>query len=279
MDYSFKPTTNGRAALAACMALGNPPDICRVAFGSGRISETANLADQHELLEFVADGTIGNRRHKDDHFYFTIQYLNSAHPDVKTFYLSEFIVYIKDPETGGETDLLYGTLGDYSLPVPQYHETNPPSVFDLPLALVVSDEVEVKISAPPGLVTYDDLQEAVAQALGEAAGGSGNLLTEADKAVPGGLATLDEDGLVPEAQLRYTRYVAATRPRDPDKPAYGLGGGGDDGGDQSVALKVGQYTGTADIAAVVSGVTYDAKNLGFDGEDNPDGTIIIKTEE
>ncbi|MDO5765400.1 MAG: hypothetical protein Q4P84_06865, partial [Elusimicrobiales bacterium] len=91
MDYSFKPTTNGRAALAACMALGKPPDICRVAFGSGRISETANLADQHNLLEFVSDGTIGNRRHKDDHFYFTIQYLNSAHKDVKTFYLSEFI--------------------------------------------------------------------------------------------------------------------------------------------------------------------------------------------
>lgn len=279
MDYSFKPTTNGRAALTACMALGKPPDICRVAFGSGRISETANLADQHELLEFVSDGTIGNRRHKDDHFYFTIQYLNSAHPDVKTFYLSEFIVYIKDPETGEETDLLYGTMGDYRLPVPQYHEDIPPSVFDLPLVLVVSDEVEVRVSAPPGLVTYDDLQEAVAQALGEAAGGSGNLLTEADKAVPGGVATLDESGLVPEAQLPFTRYVVATRPRDPDKPTYGLGGGGDDGGDQIVALKVGQYTGTADIAAVVSGVTYDAQNLGFDGEDNPDGTIIIKTEE
>lgn len=170
MDYSFKPTTHGRAVLAACMSLGERPDICRVAFGSGRISETANLADQHELLEFVADGTIGSRRHKDDHFCFTIQYLNSAHPDVGTFYLSEFIVYIRDPETGEETDLLYGTLGDYRLPVPQYHDAIPPSVFDLPLVLVISDEVTVQISAPPGLVTYDGLQEMISEALGEAGG-------------------------------------------------------------------------------------------------------------
>ena len=70
-----------------------------------------------------------------------------------------------------------------------------------------------------------------------------------------------------------------TRVRDPDKPTYGLGGGGDDGGDQSVALKVGPYTGTAEISVVVSGDTYDAENLGFDGENDPDETIIIKTEE
>lgn len=165
MDYKFKPTTNGREALAACLALGVAPDICRVTFGSGTVSEDTNLADVHALLEPVADGTIGSRRHKDDRFYFTIQYTNRDHKATPTFYLSEFIVFIRDPVTGEETDLLYGTLGSYKIPVPQYHETIPPSIFDLPLVLVISDEVTVEVSAPPGLVTYADLQDAVGQAL------------------------------------------------------------------------------------------------------------------
>ncbi len=159
MECGFKPTTNGRAALAACMALAKPPDICRVAFGSWKIQKDANLADQHTLLQYVADGTITSRKHEDDRFYFTIQYANNAYPDIETFYLSEFIVYIKNPETGKETDLLYGTMGDYRLPVPKYHAGILPSVFDLPLMLVIADSVEVRISAPPGLVTYEELQK------------------------------------------------------------------------------------------------------------------------
>lgn len=169
MDYSFKPTTNGRKALTACMDLAAAPNICRVAFGSGLVAEDVNLADQHSLVAYVADGTIASRRHQDDHFYFTIQYANNAHQDVETFYLSEFIVYIRDPDTGEETDLLYGTLGDYRLPVPKYHAGLAPSVFDLPLVLVVSDEVSVEVSAPPGLVTYEDLENAVEQAVGDMA--------------------------------------------------------------------------------------------------------------
>jgi len=167
LDYSFKPTTNGRAVLSTCMALAKPPDICRVAFGSGKIPEDANLAGQHTLLQYVADGTIANRGHKDDRFSFTIQYANNQHPEIETFYLSEFIVYIKDPETGEETDLLYGTMGDYRLPVPKYHAGIAPSVFNLPLALVISDSVEVLISAPFGLVTYEEIQkvEALFEAL------------------------------------------------------------------------------------------------------------------
>ncbi len=67
------------------------------------------------------------------------------------------------------------------------------------------------------------------------------------------------------------RHVVAARPRAAGKPNYGLDG--------SVALETGPYTGTAAVAVAVSGVLYDAKNLGFDGESNPDGTILMKTEE
>lgn len=100
----------------------------------------------------------------------------------------------------------------------------------------------------------------------------------AEKGAPGGVATLDSGGMVPEVQLRWRRRVIAVRERDPGKPDYGLGGGGADGGAVSVALDVGPYTGTAEVSAVVSGVVYDAHNLSFDGESAPGGTLIIKQE-
>lgn len=157
MDYTYKPTTHGRAVMAACMALEKPLKIVRVAFGSGKVDEDTNLADVHELLEYVSDGAVAERRHEDDRFYLTAQYANKAHPDVKMFMLSEFIVYTEDPETGAETDLLYGTLGDYRQPVPAHNPAFPPSVFNFPLELIISDEVQISVSAPAGLVTYTEL--------------------------------------------------------------------------------------------------------------------------
>ena len=55
MEYTYKPTTNGRAVMAACMALEKPFHITRVAFGSGRVDEDANLADQHDLIQYAAE--------------------------------------------------------------------------------------------------------------------------------------------------------------------------------------------------------------------------------
>ena len=161
MEYSYKPTTHGRNVMAAYMALGTKPfHITRVSFGSGRVDEETNLADVHELQEFVTDGAIAERIHKDERLFLTIQYANSEHRDAPTFLLSEFIIYVEDPETGEETDFIYGTLGDYRQPVPAYNPAYPPSVFNFPLELILSDEIQVNISAPAGLVTWEDLQKA-----------------------------------------------------------------------------------------------------------------------
>lgn len=164
MDYAFKPTTNGRAVTAACAALEKPLRITRVAVGSGMVPENVNLADVHELYQYVAEGTISERRHEDDRLYLTVQYANSEHPEQPTFVLSEFIVYAEHPETGAETDLLYATLGDYRQPVPAYHPGIPGSVFNYPMVIVVSDEIEVEIAAAPGLVTQDQLEKALSEA-------------------------------------------------------------------------------------------------------------------
>ena len=157
MEYSYKPTTHGRSVMAACMALEKPLKIRRVAFGSGKVDEGVNLADVHELISYVSDGAVAERRHENERLYLTVQYANKDHPDVKMFMLSEFIVYTEDPETRGETDLLYGTLGDYRQPVPAYNQAIPPSVFNFPLELIISDEVQISVSAPAGLVTHAEL--------------------------------------------------------------------------------------------------------------------------
>lgn len=161
MEYSYKPTTHGRSVMAACMALEKPLKITRVAFGSGKVADGVNLADVHELLAYVSDGAVADRRHENDRFLLTIQYANIQHKDVKTFLLSEFIVYTKNPETEEETDLLYGSLGDYRQPVPAYNPAYPPSVFNFPLELIISDEINVSVSAPAGLVVHDELIEAL----------------------------------------------------------------------------------------------------------------------
>lgn len=159
MNYIYKVTTHGRAVMAACMALEKPMKITRIAFGSGKVSEEINLADVHELLAFVSDGAITERRHEADRLFLTIQYANQDHQDVKKmFLLSEFMLFTEDPESGTETDLMYGTLGDYRQPVPAYHPAFSPSVFSFPLVLVISDEVHVDVSAPVGIATYYDLE-------------------------------------------------------------------------------------------------------------------------
>lgn len=260
-EYAYKPTTHGRAIMAACMAMEKPFHITRVAFGCGKVDVDTNLANVHKLLEYVSEGTVTERRHQDNRFEFTIQYANSAHQNIKTFLLSEFVVYAEDPTTGGETDLIYGSLGDYRQPVPAYNPRFPPSVFNFPLTLILSDDLIVAVSAPSGLVTHEELAQTVERALNSSAG------------APGGNATLDSAGMVPAQQLPWQRRVISTRSRDPGKPTYGLGG------EVAAVLSVGPYTGTAPCSAVVSGTEYDALNLSVNGDTAPDGTIILKKAE
>lgn len=159
MDYCYKVTTHGRAVMAACMALEQPMKITRVAFGSGKLDPDVNPADQHELLHFIANGTVAERRHEADRLFITIRYANNEHTDVtKMFLLSEFMLYVENPENGQETDLMYGTLGDYRQPVPAYTPAYSPSIFSFPLILVISDDVHVDVDIPAGIATYYDLE-------------------------------------------------------------------------------------------------------------------------
>lgn len=159
MDYGFKLTTHGEALIAACMDLSAPLKITRAAVGSGLAG--GSLAETHALVHYIADASIGERRHEGNQLFLSVQYRNDAHPELEDFVLSEFIVYAQDPETGADTDLLYATLGDSRQPVPGFRNGFPASVWTFPMILTVSGELQVNVSASPGLVTALDLQEAM----------------------------------------------------------------------------------------------------------------------
>lgn len=164
MEYGFKITTHGRALLAACAALGEGLTITRVEVGQGMPPEGTDLEDVHQLYDYVADGAISERKHEEDLLYLTVQYANSEHPQQDSFTLSEIMIFATDPETEQETDLVYASLGSYSQPVPIYDPNLQASVFSFPLKFVLSDDINVTVAAPAGLVTYDDLTSAVHEA-------------------------------------------------------------------------------------------------------------------
>ena len=159
MNCGFKPTIHGEALISACMDLGAPLKITRAAVGSGMAG--GSLADIHALVHYIADADIADRRHEGNRLFLSVQYRNDAHPEIKDFVLSEFIVYAQDPETGQDTDLLYATLGDSRQPVPAFRNGFPASVWTFPLVLTVSGDLQVNVTASPGLVTSLDLQDAI----------------------------------------------------------------------------------------------------------------------
>ena len=94
-----------------------------------------------------------------------------------------------------------------------------------------------------------------------------DLSLSAHKSNPAAHGELFED-----FEARHVRRVIATRVRDPSRPAYGLGGGGD----TAVVLDVGPYTGGTEVSVIISGEEYDAKNMSANGENVPDGTLILQ---
>lgn len=158
MDRSYRITTNGVAVIAACLAGEKPLTLTRAAIGSGKVPEGQDLREVHALVSRVADATIGERTRVGNAFHVSVQYANSAHPEQEAFSIAEFMLYASDPETGGETDFAYGTLGDFAQPVPKYDPAAPECVFTFPLILAVSPDLQIQVTASPGVVTYADLE-------------------------------------------------------------------------------------------------------------------------
>lgn len=83
------------------------------------------------------------------------------------------------------------------------------------------------------------------------------------------------DPLAHEGLFPRIGFVAGERVRDSWRPEYGLGGGGEEGGERSVTLETEAYTGRAYLTVVVSGKEYDGVNLETEKEVAEDGTLIV----
>lgn len=157
MDYGYKITTNGRKILAACGDLEKPLRLTRAAVGTGRVDADEDLAKVHDLIQYAVEASVADRRHEEDRLFMTVRYSNEDHKETGVFTLSEFMVWAMNPETGQEADFLYATLGDFCQTVPAYNENFPASVLSYPMVLAISSDLEVIITASPGLVTWQDL--------------------------------------------------------------------------------------------------------------------------
>ncbi len=124
-----------------------------------------------------------------------------------------------------------------------------------------------KAIAGGDVVTTPELEEALKEI-------SEDMLTRQE--AKGYVEDHDKDPLAHEGVFPRIGFVAGERVRESWRPGYGLGGGGEEGGENGVVLELEDYTGTKDITAIVSGKEYDSKNLGTDGVESPNGTIIIK---
>lgn len=186
------------------------------------------------------------------------------------FYWRELAVEIPDPDDGPIAYCYANAFdqADYIDPAANTLERL------LTVGLIVSDAANINVTIDESLVfpTYEDVKAELV-----------SKLDTVDRGAVNGVAPLDEAGKVPDGYIGVNlprMRVVARRQRDPAKPGYGLGGDGPEppqGG--AAALELRSYTGGAEHTAIVSGVEYDALNIGTDGEDIPDGTIIIRQEE
>lgn len=98
--------------------------------------------------------------------------------------------------------------------------------------------------------------------------------------VPGAYATVEMlESLEKKLVDRIGFKTVAMYERDPSKPNYlgGSEGGGAGDAENAVTLNASGYTGTADIAVIMSdGVVYDAENMSRDLQSAENGSLIIK---
>lgn len=162
MEYGFKITKQGQQVLLACADLGRPLEIPRVVVGSGRAAEGAKLSEMTELVCYEAEAAVGRRNREGSRLTMEIQYSNASNPEKSAFELAEFLVYVKDPESGGVSAFLYATLGDYRQPMPAYQPDRPASTWEFVLEILLSDEISVVVTAPPGQASYASVLDAIA---------------------------------------------------------------------------------------------------------------------
>lgn len=196
--YGFVITTAGEALLARATA-GAALTITGVQVGSGAVSDaaaakalTALVAPEQQATSTVpiADG---------GQVSMVVQYSNDQGDGLaEGFILREFGVFGKIQ--GDETAVLffYAALGEQAQPVAPFSQGL--DVHRFPVAWAVTDGAQVTLGYPAGAFVSADALE--------------DYIPKADKGKPGGVATLGEDGKIPQSQLPELGYDPAGTAED-----------------------------------------------------------------
>lgn len=232
-----------RALIAKVLAGRCKMEYTRVAVGKGTIPEGMTPGTMDGPADYVMDGILtGVSNPVDGECQISVQ-INSK--DVETgFHATCIVLYANDPDLG-EIPYTYLVLENEPEWIrPASAVVGKLATFDIIAAVGAVDTVSAVID-PEAIATMVNVEQLI--------------------------QAHDNDPNAHSSQWK----VIATRIRDPAKPAYGLGGGGDQT-EVAVALDTGAYTGGTEVSVIVDGIEYDAKNMSVTGETAPDGTLIIK---
>lgn len=216
--------------------------FCGAAAGDGKIPEGMTPSDMNDLAHYVTDAEIiGVDNQQNGEAVVTVTIDSKGRK--QGVFVTEVIVYAMDPDEG--------KIGYCYLPLQEDPEWIRPegsaigkiATFDMITIVSAVSSVSAFIS-PTGLVTTAQLDA---------------------------VRAIAQDAFT-AAQTAVTHRTVATRVRDPSKPTYGLGDGGDT---VAVALETVPYTGAAEVTVSVDGNEYDV-NMSTDGANAPDGTLIIR---
>lgn len=239
--YGCTVTKAGRELLAKLMASKLPLVITNVMVGSGKCPDELFPSDLTGLIQPIAQGTSTVPTYSGDTINMTVEYRSDMNGGLQQgFWLNEFSIQAQDPD-GGQVMLFYGTLGDYPVWVSAF-ANGTVDVRRFPVSITIGDGAEVQVNYNPGsFMTASDVDEAIQRH--------------------------NADQNAHEAKF----HVITTRTRSPEKPDYGLGGGGE----AEVLLEVSPYTGDAEVSVIVNGTAYNADNMSTYGETAESGTLII----
>jgi len=154
--YGFVIPANGMNLLAKLLA-GDSLVITKIMVGSGQLPDGADPRELSDLIQPVAEATSTVPQADGNTCSFVIEYRNDMNGGLaEGFALNEYGIFASDPDIG-EVLLYYGTLGQY----PQYVAPFSVGAIDVrrfPVSIVLTDEVDVKISyIPLAFMTADDI--------------------------------------------------------------------------------------------------------------------------
>ena len=192
--YGFVITTAGESLLARASAQ-QPLTIPGVRVGSGGVSSATEAKALTALVQDVAAGTSGAPAVSGGQVSLLVEYRNDLGGGLGTgFTLREFGVFARVGDDQ-PTLLYYADLGDNAQTV--LPESQGLDVHRFPVAWAITDGVTVTLDYPAGaFITSDEMTEAM-----------DDYIPTSQKGAAGGVATLDDDGKVPDEQLPEMDYL------------------------------------------------------------------------